>query len=735
MKHIASFLLAVLLNWAALSASAMQVVTVLSNETITCTDTWQGWLTLSKAQLADAQAGDGLVVTVTACSTNESVSPLLDIRNGSWTSITPYTYMRGKELPYDVTLTLTDEMIQAINGNVSGVNSGLVITGCGITFNKVALVKNIELQPTEGKGDAMTNLWTGNEKISWLKGLNNSVKLDGSAFANAKSGMRLRMTFSDVQKNGVGRILHNWTSFSGLSNAKLTTDCTDYYEYTLTDDMLTSLQADGLRVSGVGYTLTSIDLVDPDKEYTISCQCDNSDIKAWEPDETPNITLTLTNLQDSDVTIPVTVNLTKDVWENYKDYAQSVTLAAGETKEVTISFELEPGFYRMAVNANNRKVCTYWIGFDPRSIVSPDDAQPDFWEFWDEWKERLASIDIDAQLTELTDQSTANRKVYEVKMQSAPDELDGTPVTIWGYYAEPVAEGKHPTLIRYQGTDNGSGTPTPMGGDDNPDWCELIISTRGQMLSRVRAKEAGSYVDYYGTDGFYAYEYGDKDKHYYRAAYLDCLRAIDFVRSREKVDTAHIFAAGGSQGGCFTYVAAGLSGKLRAIAPSITGHADFPDTKRIVTWPTNIFTAKQAELGWTDEQVDSFNSYFDTKNFASRITCPVITNFSLQDHTDGPHLNIAPFNLLNKVDEADKAFSINAFKGHATADDWNQTYMAFFQKYIDMDNQSTTGIARPQTTAQTTDSAIYDLTGRRIDSDSLRPFQIYIKDKKKWMNK
>ena len=76
-------------------------------------------------------------------------------------------------------------------------------------------------------------------------------------------------------------------------------------------------------------------------------------------------------------------------------------------------------------------------------------------------------------------------------------------------------------------------------------------------------------------------------------------------------------------------------------------------------------------------------SYFDTKNFAKWIYCPVITNFSLQDQTDGPHLNISPYNLLTNVAAADKEYSINQFKGHAAADNWNTTYMAFFQKYID----------------------------------------------------
>ena len=81
-----------------------------------------------------------------------------------------------------------------------------------------------------------------------------------------------------------------------------------------------------------------------------------------------------------------------------------------------------------------------------------------------------------------------------------------------------------------------------------------------------------------GKTDYYAYEFGDTASHYYRGAYIDCVRAIDFLMTREKVSTKNIFAAGGSQGGSFTYAAAALGqGRIRAAAPSITGHADFVD--------------------------------------------------------------------------------------------------------------------------------------------------------------
>lgn len=85
---------------------------------------------------------------------------------------------------------------------------------------------------------------------------------------------------------------------------------------------------------------------------------------------------------------------------------------------------------------------------------------------------------------------------------------------------------------------------------------------------------------------------------------------------------------------------------------------------------------------WTWDKLFDFLSYYDVKNFAPYITCPVITNFSLQDTTDPTHTNIAPYLLLTQVDAADKAYSLNNFNGHAAAADFSTTYTAFFKKYL-----------------------------------------------------
>lgn len=232
----------------------------------------------------------------------------------------------------------------------------------------------------------------------------------------------------------------------------------------------------------------------------------------------------------------------------------------------------------------------------------------------------------DDDLSATGKKNKGNRTIYLVTMQSVPDVAGEEPVTIKGYLAVPKKAGKYPALIYYQGTDAGKSSLTEQSTFYNGDnWVEFRVSTRGQMLCR----------DYKYNYDFYSYCWGDTAKHYYRNAYLDCVRAVDFVKRLEQVDAADIFATGASQGGCFTYVAAALSGAFRAIAPGITGHADFPNGMRIVNWPRAKFLDAAKNLNMTTEQMNQFNSYYDVKNFAPYISCPVISNFSLQDATSG----------------------------------------------------------------------------------------------------
>ena len=372
--------------------------------------------------------------------------------------------------------------------------------------------------------------------------------------------------------------------------------------------------------------------------------------------ETPELQIAVYNKGESKTTSNVKLNITTDKFEPVYAMAQSVSLSEGDSTKLIYNFILpEPGFYRCTLSENDAQVKRFNIGYEPKSIVSLPDGQPDLKEFWDMTKAELAAVAPEYQLTQIKDDNNKNRKLYLVKMKSLGGE------EISGYYSVPVKKGKYPAVISYMGYGS---KPWIPGG--TPGYVEFVLSTRGQGLN----EPANTYGDWitYGLE--------DKNNFYYRGAFMDLVRAIDFVESRPEVDTNRIYAEGGSQGGAFSLAAAALDDRLCAIGPTIPFLSDYQDYFQIVHWPAEPVLKKQKELGISDAKLYQMLSYFDIKNLASWIKCPVIMGIGLQDEVCPPHTNMSSYNRIS----SEKEIYIYPLNEHNTPDSWGNTRMEFFDK-------------------------------------------------------
>lgn len=348
-------------------------------------------------------------------------------------------------------------------------------------------------------------------------------------------------------------------------------------------------------------------------------------------------------------------------------------VSAGSS-EIVMSLDINnPGIYQVSAKMNSKFIRTFNIAVNPTLIVSPADKQADFDQFWADTKAELALIDPQFTLTELPEKSSPARKVYLLEFRSLNDMGD-TAAIARAFWCEPTDGKAHRVTIHYQGYDSGGYDPWCPGGNDNPDECDLVLSTRGQLINN-RAPYTNNYRDWF------AYGFTSKEAWYYRGAYCDAIRALDFVYTRAVVDTLNVFAEGSSQGGALSYAAAALGNhKFNAIAPCVPFMGDFPDYFEIVSWPANVAITAQTANGWTNEQLYAMLSYFDTKNLATLVTCPVIETIGLQDNTCPPHTNLAPYNNLPA--NVDKKISYNAEMQHAIPGNWTNTYRTFFAKYV-----------------------------------------------------
>ena len=301
--------------------------------------------------------------------------------------------------------------------------------------------------------------------------------------------------------------------------------------------------------------------------------------------------------------------------------SHKVRLRKGE-KQVKIRIPgQEPGFYQ--VNLTGAK--PFNIGVDPERIPCEQNKPSDFDAFWEETLQELATVPMEPVLTPLEEASGHARKLYRVEMKSFGGALMG------GYLAVPVAEGKFPARIDFMGY---GAEPYLYGADDNPNLIQFLVSVRGQGIFK---EPEGRWIDR-GLDG--------KENFYYRGAYCDAVRAVDFIASLDRTDPDRIFACGDSQAGALTWISASLNHKLRAVAPSVPFMSDFPDYWKIVWWPVwEVFETADAE-GISRDDLFMLLSYFDVKNFTDRITCPVRMAFGLQDPTCPPHTNFSGYNQV-----------------------------------------------------------------------------------------
>ncbi len=383
----------------------------------------------------------------------------------------------------------------------------------------------------------------------------------------------------------------------------------------------------------------------------------------WNAPEVPTVKFTLTdtlgNANKSQVTFRITDD--KDESHDLMKFVAFANMRAGNTEDMEYTLKLsQPGFYKCFIEDDGNVIARFNIGYEPTLVYSLPDAQPDFDEFWQKALADLAACPGNYIVTENAKLSGSKRKAYNVTMTG----IDNEPIK--GVLFVPIAEGKYPALVYF----NGYGAkPWDMHADSRDDIIEFMTSVRGQFFSEPD--------NHYGD--WIRYHLDDPATYYYRGAFLDAVRAIDFLSQYPSVDANNIFAEGGSQGGALTLAAAALDHRINAIMPYIPFLSDYPDYFKIVNWPASAVKEEAARLGLTDEEMYRNLSYFDIKNHARNIQCPVLMGIGLQDPVCPPHTNMASYTLITTP----KQLLIYPTMGH-TVDyaDWNPRRDQFIRDHL-----------------------------------------------------
>jgi cephalosporin-C deacetylase-like acetyl esterase len=217
-------------------------------------------------------------------------------------------------------------------------------------------------------------------------------------------------------------------------------------------------------------------------------------------------------------------------------------------------------------------------------------------------------------------------------------------IVVRAWYGRPVKTGKYPAVLTVQGY---STFAMPNWGYQEDDIISLVLNIRGHGNSRDVVNPGYSYP------GVLEYFLNDKELYFYRGAYMDCTRAVDFLFSRQEVDTARVAVEGGSQGGALSFATAALNNtRIHYCMPNVPFLSDFKEYFKVASWPGGEMTRYASEHpNFGMYKIYETLSYFDIRNLAGWIRCPLFMACGLKDDVCPPRINFAAYNQVTTPKE------------------------------------------------------------------------------------
>ena len=299
----------------------------------------------------------------------------------------------------------------------------------------------------------------------------------------------------------------------------------------------------------------------------------------------------------------------------------------------------------------------------------PSTRQGDFDAYWNDALAESADIPLDVA-TEPLDYPAEGVRVSRLTYSG------GAPGRICGWLLEPEGARNAPGMVFYHGYGGGKGQVYDYLGWALQGYAVLAVDVRGQQgESEDHALYPGGHVVGWMTAGIL-----DPRRYYYRGVYLDAVRAVDALASREGVDGARIGVTGNSQGGGLSLAAAALHPRVRLSLPGIPFLCHFARAMDLaeggpypeLTGYCNRFPAHR-------EQVERTLSYVDGMNLAPRISCPVMMTVGLRDAICPPSTAFATYNALGT---SEKEMLVYPFGGHETFATENETKLRWARRYL-----------------------------------------------------
>lgn len=392
----------------------------------------------------------------------------------------------------------------------------------------------------------------------------------------------------------------------------------------------------------------------------------NDDDGVFYGDQEVQCFLNIENVSDFERNIEIAWSISTDDWKPLMSQTLSLKVKEkGQSKAYCPWFDFpEKGFFRVSaqVVSDKKDKChvSMVVGINPEGLQPPLNPPTDFMVFWDKSIEELNAVNLDYKLKPIKREGKTKTDLFEVEMQS----FGG--LTVRGWLEVPKKKGNYPTLLRVPGY-----TENLMPLDKYDDMIIFSFNTRDHGES-----------DNTGERSYDMWVRGmeSKENYYYRGIFLDCIRALDYLESRNDVDMEKLAIWGGSQGGGLSFAVAALDHRVKFCVADIPYMCDYPRYFAITHWDEiDHWFAEDSSHTW--ELMYNTLSYFDTKYLAKNIKCPVLMGVGLQDDVCPPSTSFMTYNLI----ESDKSYDIYKTEEHSQPDSHYENRFLRIREFFELE--------------------------------------------------
>lgn len=289
-------------------------------------ENWDRYGKMEKDKFENVEVGDEIIVYIK--DIQGSKAAYLKEKGGSWPEIGNhnYNYDNGQ-----LSIYVNSDNLSQLQ------NNGLAIQGYGFTIEQIKLKKVKEINWNETVNFALTD-------DSYF----NYAKMDKNKFNDMQVGDVITVNISNVKSDAQCAFQSNWTNLVDAEDLSGKTS----FSLTVTSEILTKLQANGLAIQGMGYTITSVTKTVPTYTLTVNIADGCSSMGTVTPatgthprgtsvqvSATPNSGYRFVSWSDGGAqTHNVTVDGNKTVTATFEQIQYyDVTIATGANGSITIS--------------------------------------------------------------------------------------------------------------------------------------------------------------------------------------------------------------------------------------------------------------------------------------------------------------------------------------------------------------------------------------------------------------